>query len=142
MIGKMLMLLSISFLVFTPFSNPNAVQDDSKLIEGTWIMVSFEMGGQQMPQEALKDSNLVLKDGRYTFQDSQGTYKINPTKKPKAMDLVGTKGPNEGKTSLAIYELTANTFRICYELEGKERPTEFKTAPDKMHFLASYKRGK
>lgn len=142
MIGKTLMLLSISFLVFTPFGNPNAVQDDSKLIEGTWIAVSLEMGGQQMPQEGLKDTTLVLKDGRYTAQDNQGTYKINPAQKPKAMDLTATNGPNQGKTIPAIYQLTADTFRICFDLEGKARPTEFKTAPDNGHILASYKRGK
>ena len=142
MLGKMLMLLSVSFLVFTPFSNPNAVQDDSKLIEGTWIMVSLEMGGQQMPPEGLKDTTLVLKDGRYTSQDNQGTYKINSAQKPKAMDLTATKGPNQGGAIPAIYELTADTFRICFDFEGKARPTEFKTAPDKSHILASYKRGK
>lgn len=142
MIGKTLMLLGISLLVFTPFSNPNAVQDDSKLIEGTWLMVSLEMGGQQMADEALKDRTLVLKDGRYTFQDNHGTYKINPAQKPKALDFAVTKGPYQGKTILAIYQLTADTFRLCYDLDGEARPAEFKTAPDKTYFLVSYKRGK
>ena len=58
------------------------------------------------------------------------------------MDITGTEGPNKGKTFLAVYELDGDTLRICYDLSGKSRPTEFKTTEGTQLFLVSYKREK
>jgi uncharacterized protein (TIGR03067 family) len=58
------------------------------------------------------------------------------------MDITGTEGPNKGKTMLAIYELEGDSMKVCYDMSGKERPTEFKTKPGTAQFLAKYKREK
>jgi uncharacterized protein (TIGR03067 family) len=58
------------------------------------------------------------------------------------MDIVGTKGPNKGKTILAVYEIKDDTLRVCYDLSGKARPKEFKTKADTQLFLVEYKREK
>jgi hypothetical protein len=55
---------------------------------------------------------------------------------------VGTDGPNKGKTFLAIYELDKDSLKVCYDLSGKARPTEFKTKPDTTLFLVTYTREK
>jgi uncharacterized protein (TIGR03067 family) len=68
--------------------------------------------------------------------------KIDTSKKPKTMDIIGAEGPNKGKTFLAIYELNGDTLRVCYNLGGKERPAEFKTTKDSLVFLATYQRAK
>ncbi|MEK7830003.1 MAG: TIGR03067 domain-containing protein, partial [Acidobacteriota bacterium] len=124
MIGKLLLLLIVGCLAFMPLKNHKA-EEDRKMIEATWIMLTAELSGQKLPDAGFKDTKLVLADGRYTFQNDQGTYKLIPAddpKAPKAMDITGTNGPNQGKTFLAIYELTADTLRICYDLAGKTRP--------------------
>ncbi len=66
--------------------------------------------------------------------------KLDSSARPKALDITGTEGPNKGKTILAIYELDGDTFRVCYDLSGKSRPTEFKTKAETQLFLVSYKR--
>jgi hypothetical protein len=48
----------------------------------------------------------------------------------------------KGKTFLAIYELNGDTLRICYDLTGKVRLTEFKTRKGEPLFLATYKPAK
>jgi uncharacterized protein (TIGR03067 family) len=58
------------------------------------------------------------------------------------MDITGNEGPNKGKTFLAIYELKGDTLRICYDLSGQARPTEFKTKKDTRLFLVTYQREK
>lgn len=148
MIGKLLLLLSVGCLVFMPLRTHSA-EDEKKMIEGTWILVAAELGGQKLPDESFKDAvaagaagRLILTDGRYTYQNDQGTYKLSPADKPKTMDITGTAGPNQGKTFLAIYELTGDTLRICYDLEGKMRPSEFTTKAGTKQFLAFYKRAK
>ena len=113
------------------------------MIEGTWLPVEAELGGQKFPDELLKTMKLTMSDGRYTVnvgeQIDNGLIKLEPATKPKAIDITGTEGPNKGKTFLAIFELTGDTLQICYDLAGKERPTEFKTAKDTKQFLVSYK---
>jgi uncharacterized protein (TIGR03067 family) len=57
------------------------------------------------------------------------------------MDITGTAGPNKGKTIPAIYEVTADTLKVCYALEGP-RPDAFRTGPGDKRLLVSYKRAK
>ena len=114
------------------------------MIEGTWVPVDAELAGQKFPDEILKTMKLTIKDGKYIVhvgeQLDEGTAKIDTASEPKAIDITGTEGPNKGKTFLAIYELNGDTLRVCYDLEGKTRPTEFKTAKDTQQFLVNYKR--
>ena len=49
------------------------------------------------------------------------------TTKPKMVDLTFTAGPEKGKTSLGIYEVDGDTWKICLGLAGKGRPKEFTT---------------
>jgi uncharacterized protein (TIGR03067 family) len=147
MIGKLLLLLSISYFAFTPLKN-HMSEEEWKMIEGTWIPVTAELGGQKLPDDFLKDTKLVLSAGRYTYhtqQLDQGTYKLIPTKEPKAlkaMDVTGVEGPNKGRTLLAIYELAGDTMRICYDLDGKLRPDAFTTRAGTQQLLIIYKRAK
>lgn len=142
MIGKLFVLMITGFLVVTTLKNHSPVEDDAKMIEGDWVPVSFELSGKKLPEAVFKDTRLILNDGHYTYQNDQGTYKLVPVEKFKAMDITGIDGPNKGKTFPAIYELTGDTLRICYDLEGKTRPSEFSTQTGTKQFLASYKRAK
>jgi uncharacterized protein (TIGR03067 family) len=121
-------------------------RDDAKRVQGTWKPVTAEFAGKPFPEEVRKAMTLVLTDGKYTVtigeQKDEGTWKLDPAKTPRALDITGTKGPNQGKTFLCIYELTGDTLRVCYDLSGKERPTEFKTREGTQLFLVEYKRQK
>lgn len=137
---SLIVILVVCCVVAVPLSGVNAKQTKDA-IEGTWIMTSAEMGGKKLPDQGLKGTKLVLQSGHYQLQIDEGTYKIIPGT-PAAMDIVGTNGPNKGKTFLAVYELKGDTLEICYDLEGKTRPTEFKTTAGTKQFLASYERAK
>jgi uncharacterized protein (TIGR03067 family) len=121
-------------------------KDDGKKMQGTWKPATAELAGKPFPDEILKTMKLVVSDGKYTVtvgeQTDEGTVKLDPAQEPRALDIVGTKGPNQGKTILAIYELTDTTLRVCYDLSGKARPKEFKTKADTQLFLVEYKRQK
>jgi hypothetical protein len=56
------------------------------------------------------------------------------------MDIKGTKGQNEGKTFLVIYELKGDNLKVCYDLGAKARPCEFATKADSQLFLFRYRR--
>ena len=72
----------------------------------------------------------------------RGTYTIDSTTKPKSMTITGPEGPNHGKIFPAIYELKGGTLRICYDLSGAKRPTEFKSIAGTKLYLVTYNRQK
>ena len=146
----MLLLLKLSVvlalvLAFSLAADGGDAKDGDNL-QGTWLPSTAELGGKMFPDEVRKSIKLVVKDTQYTVtvgkEADQGTVKLNPSAKPKEMDITGTDGPNKGKTFLAIYELDGDTLRICYDLGGKNRPTEFKTKEGSQLFLVTYKREK
>jgi uncharacterized protein (TIGR03067 family) len=141
----------VSFVVLVSLASaPGLVRDDAvddrKQIEGTWLPVEAEMAGEKFPDEILKTIKLILKGETYTVlvgdKTDEGTSKLAPDKSPKAIDITGTKGPNEGKTFLAIYELKGDTLRVCYDLSGEKRPSEFATKANTKLYLVTYKRAK
>src|SRR5262245_16098965 len=117
-----------------------------KKLEGTWLPAAATMGGQKWPDDNLKTTKLVIADGKYTVtvngQDDKGTLKLDTTGKPAALEIVGTDGPNKGRTIPAIYELSGDTLKICYALDGKERPTAFESKAGTRLLLITYKREK
>ena len=120
--------------------------DERKLLQGTWLPTAAELSENPFDEATLKTIKLVLEGDKYTVtvgkSIDKGTTKIDPAAKPKTMDIIGTDGPNKGKTMLAIYELNGDTLRVCYDLTGKARPSEFKTKKGELLFLATYKRTK
>jgi uncharacterized protein (TIGR03067 family) len=132
-------------LLIVPVTHVGAAPE-VKEMDGTWKPASAELAGKPWPKQVLDSMKLILKDDQYTVEigdnKDEGTVKLDPSKSPKTMDITGTNGPNKGKTFLVIYELKGDELRVCYDLSGKSRPTEFATKPDTMLFLVTYRRAK
>lgn len=124
---------------------PN-VKAEGKKMQGTWKPVTAELAGKPFPEEVLKSMKLVITDGKYAVtvggQVDEGTVTLDTAKSPRTMEIVGTKGPNQGRTISAIYELKDNKLRVCYDLSGQVPPKEFKTKLDSKLFLVEYQREK
>ena len=120
--------------------------DDTKAVQGNWKPAKAELAGQPMPDAVLKSISLKLDNGKYEVfvgdKPDRGTYTLDSATKPKSMTITGTEGPNRGKTFPAIYELKGDTLRICYDLSGTKRPTEFKSVADTQLYLVTYNRKK
>ena len=120
--------------------------DDPKAVQGNWKPVKAELSGQPMTDDILKTISLKLDHGKYEVfvgpNPDRGTYTIDPHTNPKSMTVAGTEGPNQGKTFPAIYELTGDTLRICYDLSGTKRPVEFKSVAGTKLYLVTYVRKK
>jgi len=143
----MLQLNCVGGLLVVPFVVVTAAEpDDGKAMQGTWTPVMAELAGQATPEAALKIIVLKLADGKYEVSVGgkldRGTCTLDTTANPKGMTLVGTEGPNQGKTFRCIYELEGETLRVCYDLSGMKAPAEFKTAPGTRLYLVTYTRKK
>jgi uncharacterized protein (TIGR03067 family) len=114
--------------------------------EGTWRVVSLEIGGMKMPEQTLKDARLIIRGKEFTMKEKIATYRgtlsIDAGKKPKTIDMKFTEGPEKGNTSYGIYELDGDNFKLCLTITGKNRPTEFAAKPKSGHGLEVLKREK
>jgi uncharacterized protein (TIGR03067 family) len=125
-----------------------AIQKDRKRYEGTWQVVSLEVDGNKSPEEDARKITVVNEaDGKWAIQVegkvvARGTSEIDPTKKPKAVDLTVTEGENSGKTTLGIYEFKDDTRMVCLAQPGQGRPAEFAAPAGSGHILAVLKRVK
>ena len=133
-------------IVFAASASSQDTADERKKLAGTWTPTAAELSGEPFPEEVRKTIKLVLAGDKYTTMvgktTDMGTFKLYPAKTPKAMDIIGGEGPNKGKTFLAIYELKGDTLRVCYDLLGKNRPTEFATKKGTPLFFVTYRRMK
>jgi uncharacterized protein (TIGR03067 family) len=115
-------------------------------LNGTWTLSSGVMSGKNMADDVVKSVRLALRNGKYIAtvgdEKDEGSYTVNQSKTPPTITLVGTQGPNKGKTMLAIYELESGTLKVCYDLSGKAFPEKFESKPDTQSFLATYERQK
>ena len=120
--------------------------DDFKAAAGKWTVSKATLGGKDLTK-AFKGVELLLAaDGGYTLtiggETDKGTVKVDPTKTPKEMDILGKEGPNAGKTIKTIYKLDGDTLVVCYELGEGARPARFETKADSKLLLVNYKRAK
>ena len=125
-----------------------AVKEDRKQYEGTWQVVSLEVDGNKSAEDDTKKITVVNEaDGKWAIEVegkvvARGTREIDPTKKPKTVDLTVTEGDGKGQKALGIYEFKDDTRKVCLAPAGKERPTEFTSAAGSGHILALLKRVK
>jgi uncharacterized protein (TIGR03067 family) len=108
--------------------------DADKELQGRWRYVSFEMDGQKMPPEQLAKMTITFTGDKWVVREGDkivvaGTQKFDPTKRPRQIDSLITEGEGKGTTMLGIYELKGDTFRVCFDPQGKERPKDFTSQP-------------
>jgi uncharacterized protein (TIGR03067 family) len=128
-------------------ADDEAVKKELAALAGTWKPTSAETDGRKLSDEELKDVTVTYDAaGKFSVRRGgevlyAGTFKIDPAKKPKAIDYTQTsEGGNQGMTVLGIYEVQGDTLRVCTTPPGQGRPPEFSAKPGSGHFLRSYKR--
>ena len=118
-----------------------------KKFQGTWTIESSVTGGMAIRADLLKGLIGIYEGDKHTVKMGDkviqvGTQKIDPSKSPKTIDVTMTEGPNKGAVMLGIYEIDGDTLKVCFDPQGKKRPTEFKSAPGSENFINVHKRVK
>ena len=143
MTRQLLMVLVVS----CPCALAEPPKKDHDLLQGRWVMAALEVNGKLVPEERLRDAFLEIKGDKYITttknRSIETRFTLDPSKKPKTIDMVFTDGEKKGKVHKGIYELTGDTLKICRGLEAnQERPTELATWPGTNVFLVTWKRVK
>ena len=122
-----------------------ASRKELQKFQGTWIVESQELDGKPAKTEEIKARTFfcgadvfLIRKGSELLQ--LGVQKVDPTKSPKTINATISKGLYQGETMLGIYELDGDRLKVCFDIEGQNRPREFKTSAKEGRFLAVYKR--
>ena len=119
-----------------------ALKKDLKALEGTWDVRTMIKDGKEM--KVPEGTQLTLTGTKYVIKAADreiesGTFKIDPSKSPKQMDIMPADGPNKGKQVLGIYELKGDGMTAAGDDAGKNRPVDFS---GKNGVVVTYKRAK
>jgi uncharacterized protein (TIGR03067 family) len=121
-----------------------AIEEDRKALLGKWALTSGEMAGKPFP---LEKGPATLEFKRDTFDGFVPgmIYKIDPTKKPKHIDLIVTRDGKEIITR-GIYSLEKGELTLAIPLVpvGKgtdnQRPENFDVNKDRPTMVLKAKR--
>jgi uncharacterized protein (TIGR03067 family) len=121
------------------------IQKELKKFHGTWTFESVEAGGKKESADDFKGMTVTFEDDRFTVKKGDevilaGKQKLDPSKSPKTIDVTVAEGLNKGAVMLGIYEISGDTLKVCFDPEGKKRPTEFKSASGSQTFVNVHKR--
>ena len=75
------------------------------------------------------NEGVVAGNDKVTNEYARIKIKLDPSAKPKAMDISIAAGSQTDATMEGIYELKDDELKICAKVFGKDRPSEF-AAPD------------
>ena len=140
--------LAVIGLAAVAVADDAADKKDKEQLQGTWTAVSGESEGKENAEA--KEHVMVFDGDKFTVKRGdkvmvQGTFKIDASKSPKAMDMNITEGPEDvkGKTAHAIYELKGDELTWCVTHPGDgERPEKFATKEGAKQMLIKFKREK
>ena len=120
------------------------MKDQLAALQGTWDIVALTVDGQAMPPGAFDGSSITVKGSTFTTAsmgaEYGGTISVDAGKSPKQLDLKFKSGPEKGNTSLAIFELDGDTFKLCLTITGKTRPAAFAAKRGSGHAFEVLKR--
>lgn len=129
-------LLLLTVFSFASLNNKEMTQEN---LNGTWVPISLEINGEQLPKETFEKQRLIISDSTYTFiaeSVDKGTF----TYKGGKMDIYGKDGVNNGKHFTTIYKYQNEVLTICYNLAGDKYPESYETKGKPNYFLAVFKK--
>lgn len=150
MTPRVLLLFTLGLLLAADEPKDEASKKDLQQLQGTWLLVSAERDGKKVSEDDVKNVTLVVSGNKFKFLKgaevgtaSEGTFKVDATKKPKTTESTADAGPDKGKKFLGIYEIeSADLHKVCFAPPGKDRPTEFASKAGSGNILQVWKREK
>ena len=114
---------------------------------GTWSCVAATINGKPLADPTVRKLHLTVTSTRYKTERSDevrfdSTYRLDTTKAPVHINMVGTKGDLIGKEARGIIIVEGDTLKICYTMPGKPRPISFASATNSEAYLIVWKREK
>ena len=110
---------------------------DLETLQGLWKQIGLEADGTLNPPDDLSPPGAITAfiGNHFTVRTAEGalllegTFTLDTSVTPKAIDYVDSMGPDKGKRLPGIFKLEGDAFTFIAADEGKPRPTVFRTSP-------------
>ncbi|MFO0910807.1 MAG: TIGR03067 domain-containing protein [Isosphaeraceae bacterium] len=129
-------------------SDDEAVQKrEIEQLQGVWTLESMEIDGRKADVDSTRGWFLVIRGDQYNPGSSQTsveyTYRIDPERNPKAIDLIPHDGSFKGRQLRGIYVIKGDRLTICRaRTPDGERPAGFSSRVDSGLVVTVWKRRK
>jgi uncharacterized protein (TIGR03067 family) len=128
------------------FAQP--AEEAQKKLQGTWTATKAERDGKVA--EDVVGHRISFTGNRFQIQSKdgkrlyQGTFRVDPSRKPAAFDFEHMEGALKGKAWKGIYALDGDTLTTCDNAPNpsKGRPTAFEAKTGSGHIFITFKRAK
>jgi uncharacterized protein (TIGR03067 family) len=125
------LLVVVCGLLVAADDKDDVVKKEKTKLKGTYTMVSGEEQGTKLPEGFISIGTIEFTNDKMIIKGkgkSEATYKIDPSQKPKTIDLTPQDGSEKGKLIKGIYVIDGGTLTICTATKSdNDRPTEFAT---------------
>jgi uncharacterized protein (TIGR03067 family) len=147
MCPKLWVLVAAGLLLAADAPRDEAAKKDLERMQGDWAADSYVQDGVEVPRDDAQSLFRTVKGNGYTvfrFNKAigKGTFTLDATKRPRAIDARPAAGKGEAPPILGIYELDGDTLKLCFAMPGKERPAAFTSRPGSGHVLTVWRREK
>jgi uncharacterized protein (TIGR03067 family) len=123
---------------------------DKEAMQGMWKMAKHTIAGVGQADDLVKQITVIIDGDKFTVKldtdaIATGTIKLDPAKKPKHIDVTFLEGGQQGQTELGIYELTADSFKVCFLIgddAAKKRPASFEADKDGTNMMVMQRQKK
>ena len=146
----MFCLAFIGLIALTAMQRAAAADDASKAdlakLQGKWKIDSLIANGKSKVvngkdvDSAMPGENVwTISDNKVKYSETEDEIKLDASQKPKAMDIQVVRDDAPEKL-LAIYEIEADTLKICVAFDNKGRPKKFESKAGSGHRFFILKR--
>lgn len=129
-----------------------ATKKEMEKLQGTWVWKTTETFGRAAPfwypakSFRVEGHKIVLMTDGKEVAETECTFKVDPSQKPKALDLIIKTG-RKTRTTKCIYTLDGDELKICLEGVDKpeeelKRPTSFDTTGTEPYQVMTFSRKK
>lgn len=138
----LLFALAAGLVVAVQAQDDTAIKQERAKLVGKWKPTSVLKGGKPAPNEKLEATTFHFSEDKITIDEGNrkqvAGYKIDPTKKPKTIDII-PEGPDGKKEMiLGIYSLEGDALKISFD--SKSRPKEFASPEGSEQGLVTFQR--
>ena len=114
-------------------------------LHGAWTCISATVDGKALSKDTAAALRLTITQDRYKTEKPgevlfDSTYRVDASRSPRQINMVGTEGDLKGKEAQGIYSIEKDILRICYTMPGDGRPERFESLPGSKAYLVVWKR--
>jgi len=139
----LMLILLVPWSLSPALADDKAVQEELERHQGTWRASTSVYDGQDAAPDIVRSiTRTVDKDHVVWKRDGKsfaGTkIELDPSRDPKAIDVIPDGGQDRGERVLGIYKLEGDRLTICMAAPGQPRPKAFKAEKGSGYTLRTF----